>query len=624
MNGVTGLERLSWLCLLALAGASPLLMWERSDDSVRTVQWSFVWAVSALGVAAGWASGRLTAASAGPLRWPLLVFASLRLAMIPLAFRPTTAVVDTLGVLAGAGAAWLAVSWCAEPRRRGAVAGAAILSGLLVAGYGMLQYFGWDFHRWAISYGGQRPFATLGNPNFLAGHIAMLAPLAVGMFLAADHGARRVSWGLLAFAWLFLIFVAQTRGAWIATGVALLFLLWASRGARGLGLAGRGAWLGGFAAALLATGTIVAVRNPELMARVADLIPHDFGQVAKRYTASRAGLLAWRERPVAGYGGGCFKHAFGTYMARAMPREERRQFTHTFSEQAIHCDPLQLLAETGAIGFGLVAWILVAAVRVVRSARDLPAARAVLACGIAIGIHGSLNLPLQTASTATLIWIGIGVAAALGAVPQRRAPDHDPDRPTRRMLAVGAPALVPGALGAVMIAVSAYNRLALDFRNFAPNFPTPAEQMKYWMMSGQTYDVALRLDWDDRREAFFAASMRAQWAGMQSPPAVQALEEAVSIYAVEIARNPFYMDSYTNLGSVYGLLGRLPEAEAQFRRGIELNPAYAEAHANLGVALLQQGKFTDAVAAFTAALELEPAMALATNGLSLAMQRKKP
>ncbi len=627
MRFVTRVDRLSWLCLLALAGATPLFNWSRSDDTVRTVQWSFVWAASALGVAAGWASGRLTAAAAGPLAIPLAAFVAVRVALLPFAFRPATALADTLNMLAGAGAAWLAASWCRDRRRRRAIAGAAIVAGLLVAVYGMFQYFGMDFNRWAISYGGQRPFATLGNPNFLAGHIAMLAPLAVGMFIAADHAGGRVPWGLLGFAWLFLIFIAQTRGAWIATGAALAYLLWTSRHAAPAAASSRRGWLGAFAAALLATGTVVAVRNPELMARVADLIPHDFGQIAKRYTATRAGLFAWRERPLAGYGAGCFKHAFGTYMAKAMPHEEKRQFAHTFSEQAIHCDPLQILAETGVIGFGVLAWIALTALGALRRAPDRVAARALLACGIAIGIHGSFNLPMQTAPTSILVWIGVGVAAAMardragGSAPASAVPA---DRHGSRFMTALLPALIPAALGAVLIAVSGYNRLALDFRNFAPGFPTPGEQMKYWMLSGQTYDVALKLDWDDRREAFYAASMRAQWAGMHTPPAAEMLRESVAVYAVELARNPFYMDGYTNLGSVHGLLGQLDLAEAQFRRGIELNPAYAEAHANLGVALLQQKKFGEAVESFARALEIEPEMSLAQNGMALARARKKP
>ena len=68
-------------------------------------------------------------------------------------------------------------------------------------------------------------------------------------------------------------------------------------------------------------------------------------------------------------------------------------------------------------------------------------------------------------------------------------------------------------------------------------------------------------------------------------------------------RNPVYLN---NLGVAQGELGRLPEAEATFRRALKLKPVYPEGLFNLGKALHKQGRPADALRAFERASALDP------------------
>ena len=72
--------------------------------------------------------------------------------------------------------------------------------------------------------------------------------------------------------------------------------------------------------------------------------------------------------------------------------------------------------------------------------------------------------------------------------------------------------------------------------------------------------------------------------------------------------------------------GKLPEAEAVFRRSIELNPDDATAWYNFGLALTKQGKHHEAEAAYRQAIELKPdeAMPRYNLGNALANQGKYP
>src|SRR3972149_6789176 len=52
--------------------------------------------------------------------------------------------------------------------------------------------------------------------------------------------------------------------------------------------------------------------------------------------------------------------------------------------------------------------------------------------------------------------------------------------------------------------------------------------------------------------------------------------------------------------------GRLPEAEAGYRRALEIKPDFAEAHNNLGAIFSDQGRLSEAEASYRRALEFEP------------------
>ena len=618
MLGPSRLARVSWLCLLTLSALLPLFVATRTDDTVRTVQWAGLWALAAVAVGASWASGaRLVS---GPLRWPLAGMAVTAAVMPVLAFRPTSALVDSLGLWSGVGVAGLAGIWLKDSRRRRKVAASLVGSNLLVAAYGYLQYMGVDPLHWAFQFGGARPFSTLGNPNFLAGHFAATLPWMAAAFLLAVDPVAKAGWLLLTLAWGLLILVSQTRGAWIASVFGLLLVFRLIRRREPLRFPSQGRWL-----AVLGTVTAAAVilsvaANRELRDRIADLVPREFGQVAKRWTSHKAGLLAFRASPISGIGPGCFKHAFGRHMAAAMPRTEIRLFAHTYSEEYAHDDFLQILAEGGVLGFGAFTWLLVAAVRAARlglAGRGvLPVA--LLAGGLALGIHGGANLPLHIAPTAFLFWLGVGLAGTL--VPSSPPdPDPDPDEeagptpvPPLRLVPALSVSVLISVLAMMQLATSYYARRGKDAINFSA-----------WAASARAWDLARMADWDDRREDFFAASMRFQMGRRV---------ECVPLFEAELARNPYYMDGWANTGSALGAISAefqgagnremaakyLDRAEEMLRRAIELNPAYAEAYANLGVAKLQRKDRRGAVEQFRAALEIEPGLALAAQGLAQA------
>ena len=593
-------RRLSWLCLMLLVGVLPLVIWTDTDDTVRTPQWTFYWIVSAAGWASLLLSGRGLPARGSPLSLPLRIYAGATILFPFLAFRFSPAVMDGLGVLAGISTAALAAEWLGRPGRARRAGFLLVGSCLAVTAYGFMQYLGFDRVRWAYQYGGQRPFATLGNPNFLGGHFAVLLAWASAYFLSARTTGSRTGWFLLAALWGMLVLVSQTRGSWLAAGAAISFVVVAHwRGGR-LDIARQGPWLAGAMGLAMLVVLGLSSANSEIATRAGTMVNPQFGQLAKRASSLKAAALIWRDRPVLGIGPGNFKHGYGMHMAASIPLSEYRQFTHSYSEEFTHSDPVQLLAETGVIGWGIFVWLIVCAVRLLRQpGRDPVMVTAVMAGGVALLVHGSFNLPMHIAPTSFLLWLGIGIAA----IPIGSASlfASEPERkPGSRVigLAVGV-ALATGLAGALVFASSVYSRKGGDYVKFGR-----------WTEAQWLYERSDLVDWNDRREMFFIASMlfqRGEYAA------------SIPLFEKELKRNPYYMDGYANLGSALGAAGDIAGAEKALRPASELNPAYAEAYANLGVALLQQKRKLEAAAAFSQALELEPGILMAQRGLEQAL-----
>jgi hypothetical protein len=94
------------------------------------------------------------------------------------------------------------------------------------------------------------------------------------------------------------------------------------------------------------------------------------------------------------------------------------------------------------------------------------------------------------------------------------------------------------------------------------------------------------------------------------------LPEAEAAYRRALAIKPDYADAHNNLGVLLKNSNRLTEAEATYRQALKIKPAYAEAHNNLGNLLNESKRLTEAEAAYRRALAIKPDYADARVNLS--------
>ena len=95
------------------------------------------------------------------------------------------------------------------------------------------------------------------------------------------------------------------------------------------------------------------------------------------------------------------------------------------------------------------------------------------------------------------------------------------------------------------------------------------------------------------------------------------LDEAEKEYREALRIYPDFAKAHNNLGVLLGNKGREEDAEAEYREAIRIKPDFAKAHYNLGILLNEMGRKEDAEAEYREALRINPDDAKAHNNLGV-------
>src|ERR1035441_10687231 len=500
--------------------------------------------------------------------------------------------------LAALGFAYLVAACCAgRPRRLHVLLRSIAASGLIVALYGIAQYFGWDpfldargYHVgegiWTIV----RPPSTLGHADYSANWL---------LFVVFAGAALAVSEPLTRWRWL----------AWAATAAGSVAIVLSGTRAAMVGmLAGaaflvfwRGWWGRRFrlsyvalALAIMAAAAIFyfSPAGEKLRARV---------HWALEEPAGGARILLWRDslrmagaRWPVGYGPETFIATF----ARHQSAELGRAYPDFYHESP-HNIFLDVLVAQGVAGpvllLVLAASGFAAAImnrRRLRGARPNPAAGALAAGLAAMTVSGQFACFTMPTALAYYAAIAMLVSLAAGTAP--------PPRPVSRRwlrVAVAAPcaailvffgvrlaiaesllAVVRRDLDATLVDAAA-NRYA-EYLNW--RWPSPSADLWYSrrlaQIAGSGADRAIRV------EAFQQAGLAAQRAPQTTEAAFNAYYNLAAFYAREndfprteqslraaISRAPNWFKTHWMLAQVLQAASRLKEAKAEATTAVALD-----------------------------------------------------
>ena len=302
---------------------------------------------------------------------------------------------------------------------------ASVVAAGVAATYALVQVAGLDpilYGRTSGLAGLVRPFATMGHPNFLSAFLAAAIPLAVYALVRARRAGQR---GVAAVMAAIVIVAgaatatAVSRGAWLALAAAVIVL---ALGALAIGerrVAGAVAIVS--AGAVLALGVLAIVlpagRGVGTLASLAQRV-RQFGESASRQHIWQAAWDIFRDHPLIGTGLDTFQIAFADKRTVAYWNLEWNG-----SPTRAHNEALNILATQGLLGglavVVLVAGVVIAARRALRSSEDRLLAVALLAGLVAFGIQDLFSFTVAGCGTLAVTQAALLSRLATGTAPGR-------------------------------------------------------------------------------------------------------------------------------------------------------------------------------------------------------------
>lgn len=430
-----------------------------------------------------------------------------------------------------------------------------------------------------------RFLSQMGHSNIYMAVMNPVAPFALLLFLNSRSRAGR----LLAAFWLvmfaFSVPFSSSRSGWLGLAVAfgtLAFWYLADRGhwktAWGV-FRQKAVWMAPAGLAVLAAGAWAALRFYQIFAAHPS---HGSGGGLNRESIWGAALAAWQSSPLSGVGIG----RLGVEML-----EINRNFPAGWWPLHAHSVPLQILAETGLLGFVPLVLLTAAAGWAIYRAyrRTAPAERPWFAAGLAglASIGAQAFFEDFTAFNPVLV-IPVAAAAMLIASPGETARFMP-----RSMLGLAVPVLG-------LAAVTAFN-----LWGYAPLYrEVSRETVENWRQAAVAAEESARRDpylpvYQSQAALAYAQVWRES--GSQDD-----LDKARQYLSRSLEMDPSFSPYWASLAVLNWQAGEADAAITAIQKAIDLCPDEANFHINLGYMLEQTGDNRAASEQYQIALDLQP------------------
>lgn len=110
--------------------------------------------------------------------------------------------------------------------------------------------------------------------------------------------------------------------------------------------------------------------------------------------------------------------------------------------------------------------------------------------------------------------------------------------------------------------------------------------------------VVVDVAWAKKAEEWFEKGEIAKSAGYNNV--------AIGFFKKAIAIDPNYLESYINIGLLYGKEGNTKEAISYYEKAIAIDADFTKAHYNLGTVYAEKGKLDKAISEFKKCISINP------------------
>lgn len=513
-----------------------------------------------------------------------------------------------------------------DPEFARAVAGALVVSGVVVAVYGVAQRFGLDIvANWqddAISTR-LRSVATMGNPIYLASYMAMTGCAGLSLFISAERRRKATALGVSVCVIFACLLFTQGRGGWLAFLVGAVVVL-AGNGAGAVRAWKRLACLAAAGVILLVVSEVTySSQGQSVIRRAGSALSSSDITVGFRLATWRAAMQMTAERPLLGWGPGTFGIALPRFTSSdLLARNEANRAPAKCS----HNELLNLASGAGvgsALAWlwfvGACAWLGTKRLRHI-GGRE----RAVVAgmLGVLAAYFVQAMFTPRLTATAFVFWTAGGVLCGLGVPRLEPVLSRRFSRLAAATIGAACLAFVPSVVFPLVSdryynLADAYARRrqyekALDYHVLALRYWTgnpdnwlgmaqtcyraarsPNTKPGPWLaFANMACNGALKLNPNDGFAHSLAGSILGAYAGAGDKaslgPALREFRTAMALYP----RLPSIRNS---LALVYQNAGMEVEAEREFRNAIALGSTFGEPEANLARLLWSRGRSREAL-----------------------------
>ncbi|GEM_PF-596405 len=467
------------------------------------------------------------------------------------------------------------------------------LTGTLIAVYGIMQYFGMDiFYPRGYSYYESRVVGTFGNANTMGGFLAAVFPFAVYVTFLAANKKQKIFRVVCSLLMITAIILTLSRGAWMALSVVLL--------------------IAGYFAARKRMGTLFAKRSYRVgtVVLVAGILLLLAWQVYQLNPSSARGrFFVWKislkmiaDHPLTGIGYGRYGTRYLDYQADYSddPRNAP-DFDRAANIKQAHNEYLQVLAETGVIGFILFLSVFIIACRniadLVKAAGKDKKERALalaLASSLTItALHSLVDSPLHTLPVNILFYFVLGLIS-FGTKSIGRKYERLPER-------TGIEFSFNNHWSLALIAFGIFAWGSFDAVRKANGYIAWRKGQDYvargeWYRGIEEYEKATRILTGAGELRFH---LGAAYAYTRQP------EKALACFKTAQAT---FNDKNLHItkGSALYQTGRYEEAEASFRTALRMYPKLLLPRLWLAEMYLNRGKVPDAVTELKTITTIQP------------------
>ncbi|MBI5574274.1 MAG: O-antigen ligase family protein [Elusimicrobia bacterium] len=453
-----------------------------------------------------------------------------------------------------------------------------VIGGFLAAIYGIMTHYGgfWIVRTPQVD----RIFSTFGNPIFFAAFLVVTIPLSVYRLIQEREPSYKVLWFFILISFLVALYFTKTRASWIAFIVSCIVFIFLSLDSKAKKII--------LIFILVIFGFLFTLKTKNIWMR------------------QQGHLVIWRDslrmlfdKPVLGVGLGSFHISFPDYASEEL-KKIWPQAQNIVNDA--HSEFVQILAETGVVGFGIFMWILFSVFhhahqfyKRLHDREEFLMYTALFSSAIGLLVQNFFSVDMRFTISSFYLFSVFGMISSHSTVKTKEIKLQNPEK-IFTMLAL---------LSAVIFLE--YKMVIKQYRSWKIVFESKDFLDKRIINSADQKKEILKMlaaNPSDARLYFKLGYLFASEIKVNKTSANLAIENFTK--AALLDPKVENGGAFNNIGNIYFTLGDRKSAKENYIKAININPSLIDARLNLGIAYYYEGKLKESSEEFEKVLELDP------------------